>query len=137
MNREALRRAVADVANEQFSRSGGPGGQNVNKVNTRVTLRIPLSRLPLSEEHLHRLRTVLASRITDGDELVLHGERRRSQHANRKEVLDRAVEMIASLGTPPRRRRPTRPSKAAKERRLTGKHVRSRTKRNRRPPERE
>jgi ribosome-associated protein len=132
---EELARRIGQVAREQFSRSSGPGGQNVNKVSTRVTVHVPLQELGLEEDELRRVQQVLAHRITTGGELVLHSDESRYREVNRKEAQNRAVTLIDSARRPRRRRKPTRPGRAARERRLASKKHRSRRKKDRRPPD--
>lgn len=132
---DELARRVSRVGREQFSRSGGPGGQNVNKVSTRVTLHIPLRELGLSEDELSRVEKTLAGRITVAGELVLHCGESRHREVNRRIAQARAVELIESARPPRQRRKPTRPGRAARERRLAAKRLQSRRKSERRPPE--
>ncbi len=132
--REELARQIRTAARESFSRSGGPGGQNVNKVNTQVTLHVPLPQLDLSAAERERLGEQLANRITGEDELVVQCSQTRSQIQNREIALERAVSLIAHAIRAQRKRRPTRPSKAARERRLQKKRLRAERKRMRRPP---
>ncbi len=133
--REALEQQVRAVARETFSRSGGPGGQNVNKVNTQVTLHVPVSGLDLSPVELDALVSRLGTRINADGELVVHSSETRSQTRNREIAMDRVLSLIDHAIQPERPRRPTRPSRAARERRLQRKRVRGTRKRLRRPPE--
>ena len=133
MNSLVLWQSVRSAAKADFSRSGGPGGQNVNKVNTKVTLRIKLDDLEgLSDAEIKRLRETLASRITGEGELVISASEERSQRINLERAYARMESLIANSARLPRPRRPTRPSRAAKEERLNSKRHRSRKKAERR-----
>lgn len=134
MNRDELRRRIAAVSRESFSRSGGPGGQNVNKLNTQVTLSVPISALELPPEQEARVHDQLANRINSDGVLIIHAAETRSQVQNRTRAVDRAVSLIDGARRPHRRRKPTRPTRASQERRLKEKEIRGRRKRERRPP---
>lgn len=110
----------------QFSRGSGPGGQNVNKVNTKAEIWIQIERIVgLSPGALNRLRALAGRRLTDGDELHLVSEVHRSQEGNRREIFDRLREMIVQARKEPKHRRKTKPSKASRQRRLESKRHRS------------
>ena len=133
MNRQLLWQSIHSAGRADFSRSGGPGGQNVNKVNTKVTLRIHLDDLAgLNDAELARLRETLASRITGEGELVISASEERSQRINLERAYDRMESLITSAGCLPRIRRPTKPSRAAREERLHSKRHRSQIKTERR-----
>ena len=128
-------RVPASALHFQFARSGGPGGQNVNKLNTKAELWIALSDLvDLSPIALDRLRKFAGRRITVNDELHISSESERTQERNREEALERLRELLVRAVTIPKKRRPTKPSKAAKQRRLQGKKHRSQIKSRRRGP---
>nr|MDT0663021.1 alternative ribosome rescue aminoacyl-tRNA hydrolase ArfB [Micromonospora sp. DSM 115978] len=119
---------------ERFSRSSGPGGQGVNTTDSRVELSWNLAESgALSPELKERARQRLAGRLVDGV-LTVTASEHRSQLRNRQAAEGRLAELVArAVAAPPPSRRPTRPSKGAKERRLQNKKRRGETKRLRRP----
>lgn len=110
-----------DALSERFLAATGPGGQNVNKVATACQLRVDVFKLGLSPDAYERLKVIAGSRMTIGGELVITARRFRTQEANREDARGRLAEMIAAAHMVPRKRKPTRPSKAAKTRRLDAK----------------
>lgn len=122
-----------DALRLQYARSGGPGGQNVNKLNTKAEIWVPLGAIRgLRDGALARLRAAAGSRLTKSDEIHLTAEGERSQEGNRQDVMDRLREMIVHAKVEPRRRKKTRPSAAAKRRRIESKKRRSEIKAGRR-----
>jgi ribosome-associated protein len=118
---------------ERFSRSSGPGGQGVNTSDSRVELSFDVARSPtLPEATRSRMLSRLEGRLVDGVVTVTASEHR-AQLANRRAARERlAVLLTEAAAPPPRRRRPTKPSRAADQRRLDAKRRRSETKRGRR-----
>jgi len=109
-------------------RSSGPGGQNVNTVSTAVQLRLDVRSSSLPEEIKDRLQRMGGKKITKEGVLVIKAQTSRTQEGNRQEALRRLKELIRQAAVRPKTRRPTRPSKAAKERRLEHKKHRHRIK---------
>jgi ribosome-associated protein len=111
---------------EHFIRSPGPGGQKVNKTESAVQLRFNARSSPaLSNAVFLRLKPLAGRRMTRDGIIVITANRFRAQEANRKDALNRLIALIREAATPPKHRRPTRPSRAAKQRRLDSKRRQS------------
>jgi ribosome-associated protein len=118
---------------ETFIHASGPGGQNVNKVATGVQLRFDVRNSPsLSEDVRERLFRLAGKRINKNGMLVIEASRFRTQRENRQDALGRLVELIGRAARPPKKRIKTRPTVAAKRRRLESKRRRGEIKRLRR-----
>jgi ribosome-associated protein len=125
-------RVTADIAidereiEESFVRSSGPGGQNVNKLATAVQLRFDVRRSPAFAEDVRaRLERLAGSRLTNDGVLVIIAQRHRTQARNRADALERLVGLIRQAAIAPLKRRPTRPTRASRERRIEGKKRRA------------
>ncbi|MDA1013506.1 MAG: alternative ribosome rescue aminoacyl-tRNA hydrolase ArfB [Planctomycetota bacterium] len=118
-----------------YSRSGGPGGQNVNKVNTKVTLHWQVDVTPsLTDAVRGRFQAEYRRRITKDGALVMHSQRYRDQARNVEDCLSKLQALILEIVDPPKPRVPTRPSRGSKLRRLNNKRKQSEKKYRRRKP---
>jgi len=118
-----------------FVRSGGPGGQNVNKVASKAVLRWDAAgSQSLPQDVKARFLAQQHHRLTTLGELVLTSQRYRDQERNRQDCLDKLRKLLQQAASPPRPRKRTRPSRASKEARLRAKEFRSKRKGTRRPP---
>jgi ribosome-associated protein len=116
------------------SRSGGPGGQNVNKVSSKVELRFKVSESTLlSPEEKELILKKLENRINKEGELVLISQTERSQLANKEKVIEKFYTLISKALTVQKKRKPTKPTKTSKEKRLEGKKVKAEKKNLRKP----
>ena len=109
-------------------RAQGAGGQNVNKVSSAVHLRFDVAASSLPEPVKARLLALRDARLTQEGVLVIKAQTRRTREGNRAEALRRLQELVDSVATPPRRRRPTKPTLASKQRRLEVKSLRGQVK---------
>ena len=118
-----------------YVRSPGPGGQNVNKVASACELRFYVAGSSLLDDAgKQRLRVLAGRRLTQGDEIVIEAHRHRGQEANRRDAIERLEQLIVQARHVPKPRKKTRPSRAAKARRLEGKRQRKDVKRMRSKP---
>ncbi|HTH12862.1 MAG TPA: alternative ribosome rescue aminoacyl-tRNA hydrolase ArfB [Spirochaetia bacterium] len=132
MDQEALRRWIEDHGEESFSRSSGPGGQNVNKTSTKALLRVSIPLLGgITEPERARLLVKLAGKLTAEGDLVVQAQDERSQGMNRDLAIERVIALVVQGLHRPKPRHKTKPTKASQERRLTAKRVASNHKRNR------
>jgi ribosome-associated protein len=118
---------------ESFFRASGPGGQNVNKVSSAVQIRFDLSgSRSLPADVRERLARLAGRRLTRDGVIVINAQRYRTQERNRQDALDRLIALTRRAAVPPTPRRPTKPSRAARERLLQAKARRATVKQQRR-----
>ncbi|TMJ20090.1 MAG: aminoacyl-tRNA hydrolase [Alphaproteobacteria bacterium] len=113
-----------EALSETFLASTGPGGQNVNKVASACQLRCDVFRLGLAPDVYQRLRSLAGSRMTAAGEIVITARSYRTQEANREDARARLAELIAKAHVRQAKRKPTRPSRAAKAKRVDSKKQR-------------
>ena len=120
----------------QASRSGGPGGQHVNTTNTKVELRFDVDNSEiLSDDEKERIKEKLDNRINNDGILIISSQASRSQHANRERTVEKFYKLLNAALQPEKKRKSTRPTKAAKEKRLQEKKHQSEKKDARRKPD--
>jgi ribosome-associated protein len=111
-----------DEIHESFVRAGGPGGQHVNTTSSAVQLRFDVRHSPsLPDDVRARLERLAGHRLTRDGVLVLQSQGQRSQKRNREEALERLVALVRAAARPPAKRKPTKPTRASKQRRLDSK----------------
>ena len=132
MEKSKLHESIQNNSQMTVARSGGNGGQNVNKVNTKVHLVVPVTAIGgITEVERNRIRLKLASILNKDDCLFLDVDDERYQERNREIALARLENRIVQALVIPKRRRPTKPTRASKERKLKLKKIRSEVKKNR------
>jgi ribosome-associated protein len=125
-----MRECLKKELKYRTSRSSGPGGQHVNKAETRVELLWDLEASEcLNAIQKRRIRKRQGSRLTEDGLLILAGEKYRSQHRNREEVTDRFLDLITESIVPVKKRKPTKPTRASREKRIRDKKIRGELKR--------
>jgi ribosome-associated protein len=126
----------ASAIDLSYARSGGPGGQHVNKTSTKALLSVALADLQgvLPGDAVYRLRTVAKQYLTEDDRLVIHADETRSQVTNRRAAIEKLQQLCRAALKKPKRRKPTKPSRGAKRRRLDTKRQRGETKSRRQTP---
>ena len=110
-----------EALTEKFLAATGPGGQNVNKVATACQLRVDVFRLGLPPHAYEKLKSLAGSRMTNGGELVITARNCRTQEANREDARQRLAELLAAAHVRQAKRRPTKPSRSAKAKRVDAK----------------
>ena len=131
MNREALIQEIEEKGSFSFARSGGPGGQNVNKVNTKVLLTLFPEQLSLNDNQVGLVRQKLKGRVNSRGELFIQMQQERSQLMNRQLAAEMLADLIIKSLHKPRTRKKTKPSKASVQRRLDAKKRHSAKKKSR------
>ncbi len=133
---EEIKKRLEKECTFTATRSSGPGGQNVNKVNTRVELRFPVNESSVfSEKAKENILNKLANRINSEGELLLFSESERTQLANKQKVFERFILLVKNASTPKKKRIKTRPTESSKQKRLEKKKINSQKKQLRKNPE--
>ena len=118
--------------NFTFARSSGPGGQNVNKLNTKALMKWNIDDCPsLPYAVKARFKEKYPNRLIDGSVVAISSDKFRSQEMNVKSCMDKLCELLLSVAVAPKKRRATKPTRASKEKRINSKKMRSSTKKNR------
>jgi ribosome-associated protein len=113
---------------ERFTHASGPGGQNVNKVASAVILRFDAKQATLPFEIHARLEALAGSRLTKDGAIIIRASQYRDQQRNREDARERLIALLREAATLPKKRRPTRPTRSSKEKRLEKKKTHSRLK---------
>jgi len=116
------------LLSERFTHASGPGGQNVNKVASAVILRFDAKQAALPFEVHARLEALAGSRLTKDGAIVIRASQYRDQQRNREDARERLVALLREAATLPKKRRPTKPTRSSKEKRLERKKTHSRLK---------
>ncbi len=117
-----------------YMRAGGPGGQHQNKTESAVQLRYNIALGELPTEVAHRLKKIAGNRLTNSDEIIIESREHRSRSMNVSSALNKLVDLIEQAKIIPKKRKPTRPTRASKERRLETKKYKAEKKQSRKKP---
>ncbi len=117
-----------------YMRAGGPGGQHQNKTESAVQLRYNIALGELPDEVAHRLKKIAGNRLTNSDEIIIESREHRSRPMNVSSALNKLVDLIEQAKIKPKKRKPTKPTRASKEKRLESKKHTATKKQNRQKP---